>query len=258
MPRRRSVKNCTGAYAAEPSSAWEENLYALWLDSLRRLDRPPAEGYFPEVMRRTPWRRKQLQTQLASWTELRHDALLYAKQSYTSMPSCGYPAAYVEPYPEFFARLALFAERARTLLSATEIPTTEDVELADALGRQRQREVSFFTEFSGTMRTLERLARKELRAEPFTEDESAFLRRTIDARGGGSGPPRYDGWYARLIYEGEPLDPGRMGILPSSWGCTTMALAGTMGMRSFTRMLPEGLTALPEVRAAITSSGETL
>src|SRR6185369_6403605 len=35
--------------------------------------------------------------------------------------------------------------------------------------------------------------------EPFTKEERDFLRKTIDVRGGGSGPPRYDGWYPKLI-----------------------------------------------------------
>jgi hypothetical protein len=44
------------------------------------------------------------------------------------------------------------------------------------------------------------LQKKELVAKPFTQDEQDFLKKTIDVRGGGSGPPRYDGWYPRLIY----------------------------------------------------------
>ena len=59
-------------------------------------------------MRRTAYQRKQLQTQLASWAELRHDTVLYGKQSYSMGILCEYPEGYVEPYPEFFARIARF------------------------------------------------------------------------------------------------------------------------------------------------------
>jgi len=54
------------------------------------------------------------------------------------------------------------------------------------------------------MGTLEALARKELAAEPFTDEETAFLKKIIDQdpfRGSG-GPPRYDGWYPQLCYRG--------------------------------------------------------
>jgi len=34
---------------------------------------------------------KTLNTQLASWTELRHDTVLYAKQPYTASVLCSYP-----------------------------------------------------------------------------------------------------------------------------------------------------------------------
>ncbi|MCB9248138.1 MAG: DUF3160 domain-containing protein [Ignavibacteriales bacterium] len=43
-----------------------------------------------------------MNSQLASWTELRHDNLLYAKQSYTGGVTCSYPFSYVEPIPAIF------------------------------------------------------------------------------------------------------------------------------------------------------------
>jgi hypothetical protein len=61
-------------------------------------------------MRNSAWLDKELTTALASWTELRHDTILYAKQSYTPVES-GLPTTpprvvgYVEPVPEFFNRL---------------------------------------------------------------------------------------------------------------------------------------------------------
>ena len=40
---------------------------------------------------------KMMNTQFSSWTELRHDNLLYAKQSYSGGTICSYPYGYVEP-----------------------------------------------------------------------------------------------------------------------------------------------------------------
>lgn len=88
-------------------SEWTHNLYYLWLYSLLPLLSDPGEGY-PFFMQSEAWVDKQLSTALASWTELRHDTILYAKQSYTwrltGMPD---PVrGYVEPVPSLYARLA--------------------------------------------------------------------------------------------------------------------------------------------------------
>jgi hypothetical protein len=172
---------------AEPPSHWRASAYATWLDALRTLDDVPASASFPHAMQSEAWRRKQLQTQVASWAELRHDTVLYLKQSYTVVTECEYPAGYVKPYPELFARLRALAGAYSSRLRGT-----------SGAGYR-----PFFDNFAARMGDLEKLARKELRAEPFTADETAFLKKTIDIRGGGSGPPRYDGWYPQLFAGGE-------------------------------------------------------
>jgi hypothetical protein len=68
----------------------------------------------------------------------------------------------------------------------------------------RTGQVGFLRRFARTLEFLALLAKKELAAQPFTAEEESFLRKTIDRRGGGSGPPRYDGWYPKLIYGGSP------------------------------------------------------
>ncbi len=174
---------------------WGSNLYNLWLDSLRRLDTDLSkETHAPQVMRTKTWQMKQLQTQLGSWAQLRHDTILYAKQSYTAGVSCEYPAGYVEPYPDFYAGIRRFAETAAELFGRADYTGIEP--------RHQERHVAFFRMLAQRTEMLERLARKELAAEPFTEEENVFLKKTIDARGGGSGPPRYDGWYCDLFYRG--------------------------------------------------------
>lgn len=52
---------------------------------------------------------------------------------------------------------------------------------------------------------LETLARKELAGRPFTPEETTFIEGLVDSRGGGSGPPRYDGWYCRLFFQREDV-----------------------------------------------------
>ncbi|MHA2302690.1 MAG: DUF3160 domain-containing protein, partial [Candidatus Thorarchaeota archaeon] len=86
---------------------WTSNLYYLWLYSLLPLLSDPGEGY-PFFMQSEAWVDKQLSTALGSWAELRHDTILYAKQSYT-WELTGVPETvkgYVEPVPQVYARLA--------------------------------------------------------------------------------------------------------------------------------------------------------
>jgi len=178
-----------------PAAAWDASQYDLWLSALARLDDVPAGTQFPEVMRSQAWARKQLQTQLGSWAELRHDTVLYAKQSYTMRISCDYPTGYVEPYPDFYVRLARFAELAGSRIAAAH--------LGDA-----RRASAFFKRFAEIMRKLERLARKELAGQPFDGDDKTFIKTTIQAEshGGGCGGPTvsYTGWYPELLYASLP------------------------------------------------------
>ncbi len=50
--------------------------------------------------------------------------MLYAKQSYTTSDACEFPDGYVDPYPEFHAALARYAERGESI--AALLPETED------------------------------------------------------------------------------------------------------------------------------------
>ncbi len=198
LPYAPNLKACQEFVGQFQDSFWRGNLYNIWLDSLRTLAADPSsEKHFPEAMRTAAWQRKQLQTQLASWAELRHDNVLYVKQSYTSEVSCEYPTGYVEPYPETYARIKFFAEEAARRIGSA------DFLLA---GRNhndiQQRQVKFFQQMAGILEKLETLSEKELAAQPFTEQEQAWVKKVIDKRGGGSGAPRYSGWYTELFYGG--------------------------------------------------------
>jgi hypothetical protein len=183
---------------------WAESAYNTWLDALRSLDDVfPSAAKAPQTMRTRAWQHKQLETQLASWAELRHDTILYAKQSYSSVTACEYPAGYVEPYPRFFERLTDLGRETARLIGSVDVA---DIDPAKSRNAEELRRllVTFWNGFASTMKQLQILAQKELAAQPFTTEEKAFLKKTIDIRGGGSGPPRYDGWYPKLIFGGDP------------------------------------------------------
>jgi hypothetical protein len=174
---------------------WQRNLYNVWLDALRSLNADlAAEKNLPETMRTEAWRRKQLQSQLASWSELRHNTILYAKQSYTSGAKCEYPSGFVEPYPETYARIKFFADEAARRIGAAEF-TLENRDLS----KMKKKQLDFLKQMGETLTQLESLAKKELAAEPFNDEERQWFKGLIDA-GHMSGGPRYDGWYCRLYY----------------------------------------------------------
>jgi hypothetical protein len=90
---------------------WTENVYWSWLYALQPIIEVKDESY-PEFMRTQAWARKDLNTALGSYTELKHDTILYAKQVMAEMgggPS-DIPKGYIEPNPEAFARLKSLAE----------------------------------------------------------------------------------------------------------------------------------------------------
>jgi hypothetical protein len=177
---------------------WQENLYNIWLDSLRTLAADQtSESHLPDAMRTEAWQRKQLQTQLASWAQLRHDTVLYAKQSYTSKAKCEYPTGYVEPYPETYARIKYFAEEAARRIEAADFRLT-----ATDHSDIKRRQVEFLRRMETIVGRLEQLARKELAAEAFTPDDQLWLKQLIDIRSRGSGSPQYSGWYCQLFYSG--------------------------------------------------------
>ncbi len=146
---------------------WLENTYGAWLWTLKPLwGRDPA-GY-PPLMQTEAWLRKDLQTGLASWTELKHDTVLYAKQP-SGLGGGGAPLTsfgYVEPNPLVFARIAIVAAMTYQGLVERGLAGIDPTE---------------YTGFQATLYQLRGLAyqsaqlaeiaRKELAGEPRTEDE---------------------------------------------------------------------------------------
>ncbi len=92
--------------------SWTQNLYWSWLYALQPIFEPKGEAY-PAFMQTDAWARKDLHTALSSWTELKHDTILYAKQVMAEMgggPGEPPPHGYVEPNPEAYARLLALAQ----------------------------------------------------------------------------------------------------------------------------------------------------
>jgi hypothetical protein len=97
--------------ASLETDSWTQNLYWSWLYALQPLLEPKDTRY-PAFMQTQAWTRKDLHTSLGSWTELKHDTILYAKQVLAEMGGGSDqppPHSYVEPNPEAYARLLALA-----------------------------------------------------------------------------------------------------------------------------------------------------
>lgn len=187
-----------------PADFWTTPLYNQWLGLIHTLNAPTLGTEYPQSMRTSAWADKMLQTQLASWTQLRHDNLLYVKQSFTTAGVlCEYPAGYVEPYPAFYQRLQQLATTSHTALSAFNIATQ-----GDYATYVKQRALDYFTALNSVATQLQTLAEKELRLEEFTPEETLFLRSIVvlkeDLQIAGCGGPTFEdqwnGWYMSLFY----------------------------------------------------------
>jgi hypothetical protein len=147
---------------------WTETLYTTWLYTFQPLLAVPGEG-FPQFMQSTAWLDKQLNTSLGSWAELKHDTILYAKQVYAEMGAGGSGAptpllaqGYVEPVPEFFSRLEALTSM-----------TLDGLDSRGLLNEQDRGSLQRLQELAGAF---QRMAEKELRGEPLTEEESHLIR----------------------------------------------------------------------------------
>jgi hypothetical protein len=123
---------------------------------------PPAAA--PDLMKTRAWALKSLNSALGSWTELRHDTILYAKQSVIAegggdeMPQT---VGHVEPYPDFYRGLGGLAKATRdgsTGLSLLDLDTRAKL---DAM-------VELCTGLAA-------IADKELAGQVLTENERALI-----------------------------------------------------------------------------------
>jgi len=162
----QTLGKLTETFAAVDEAGWNRNMYWSWLYALKALLKEYPSGY-PTFMRTDAWRDKQLSAALASWSQLRHDTILYAKQSYTMKGMAMPPRpkmveGYVEPVPEFYARLLALTRMTRKGL--------DDFKVLDARSKGR------LAALEAIVARLLNLSVKELSNEKLTEEEYAFIR----------------------------------------------------------------------------------
>jgi hypothetical protein len=152
---------------AEPD--WNRNLYWSWLHALKPLLAEYGTGY-QTFMTTSAYRTKSLTTALASWAQLRHDTILYAKQSYTMTreasshepPPLPPVQGYVEPIPEFYARLLALARMTNQGLTEMKVLDTKAKDRLEAFERLLERLLA--------------IAEKELANQELAEKDYDFIR----------------------------------------------------------------------------------
>lgn len=152
-------------FGATPPEPWNSNLYWSWLHVLQSLTQPIPAGY-PSFMRNGAWQDKSLNTALASWAELRHDTILYGKQSVTECGGDGedkpFVKGYVEPNVVFWDRLLQLTKQSRAGLVKRNL-------LSDELKAK-------YDEFGDMLNLLKRLSIKELANQKPTQEEYEEIR----------------------------------------------------------------------------------
>ncbi len=158
------------------AAEWNKNLYWSWLFALKPMLDDHGAGY-PTFMQTDAWQDKELTTALASWAELRHDTILYAKQSYTMMTTSAPPmeeekpvVGYVEPVPEFYNRLLALTRMTNSGLT--------EMDVLDASSKHR------LANLERILARLVDISSKELENEELFEDDYDFIKNFGDNLGG--------------------------------------------------------------------------
>lgn len=163
----KEMKDLVNSYKEE----WTENLYNSWLWMLQPVIMEKPTGY-PNWMRSLLWKTKDLSTALSSWAQLRHDTILYIKQSYTTavMGTLGAGPGpfesryygYVEPNPELYARAKFIVEYLINGLEEQGV-MTEDVK--NALEQSKE-----------MMARLQDISEKELEGKALSEEDYNYIK----------------------------------------------------------------------------------
>lgn len=154
------------AYVREaPDSAWSSSLYSTWLYTLMPVLEPKGEGY-PSYMQSGEWQKKALETFAGSYTELKHDTVLYSKQMVAEMG--GGPEeviddrGYVDPEVEVYERFTVLAQQ-----------TADGLDQMGFLSDADRENLSRLAQLAEMLRVI---SEKELQNETLTDEEYELIR----------------------------------------------------------------------------------
>ncbi|MBS6196048.1 MAG: DUF3160 domain-containing protein [Clostridiales bacterium] len=162
---KENMEGLRAGIANAPETLWSASLYSNWLYTLKPLLEEKGEGY-PSFMRSAQWAKKNLESFAGSYTELKHDTVLYAKQVMAEMGGGELPKwddrGYVEPEIEVWSRFAQLSAKTAEGLKSYGILSEED---ADNLKRLEEMAEQFLV-----------MSQKELSNTLLTDEEYDLIR----------------------------------------------------------------------------------
>ena len=119
-------KALTTARKKAATTPWDACVANQWMYTLQSLG--DTAQSFPYFMQSPQWQKKNLNTALASWAELKHDAILYAKQPMLAECGDGGPEppvvkGYVEPNVKFWEKAIALVTRMDKVLTTYNLQT---------------------------------------------------------------------------------------------------------------------------------------
>ena len=150
-------------------------LYVKWIKTLKKLIDSENNNDFPSFMKNEEWKKKKLETFGGSYAELKHDTILYSKQTYSAEMGEGgmdefYDVefikyddkGYVEPEKEVYIGLYNLAND--TLVSFS------DMGMIDNVGKD------FLKNFSDLSMKLYNISNKELSGQNLTDEDYDLIK----------------------------------------------------------------------------------
>ena len=120
---------------------WKASVATTWMDALAEMNK--GDGRYPYFMNSQQWDKKNLNAMLASWAELKHDAILYAKQPMGA--ECGggglpepVTKGYVEPNVNFWKKAIELLDKTDNVLVKHNLQTEKSAQLSGRLREELQ------------------------------------------------------------------------------------------------------------------------
>ena len=149
----------------DDSDMWNASLYGQWLNTLRPVLDEKGKGY-PSFMQGGEWNKRALECFAGSYTELKHDTVLYSKQSMAEMGGGDLEPVddrgFVETEPVVYSRFIVLAES-----------TAEGLNSYGILDKNDEANLMKLAELA---RKLLVISEKELTNEVLTDEEYKLIR----------------------------------------------------------------------------------
>ena len=159
-----NLKELQDTIKSSSDETWYSSLYSEWLNTLRPLLEEKGAGY-PVFMQNTNWNKRSVEGFLGSYTELKHDTVLYSKQVIAEMGGGDEEVVdfrgYVEPEPAVYERFKSLAEG-----------TSKGLEKFGMLDGDSSENLKKLSDLASKLYDI---SIKELKDEPLTDEEYELI-----------------------------------------------------------------------------------